>query len=182
MLTACDKNERSEIMSVSSVNPTVSTIKCSPDGAIPNSTLPVIVYKNAYKGQSSDAIVAQMKPNGWNHFWINGVYGYHHYHSNTHEILVCLQGSATVLFGGDNGTKATLEAGDAVLIPAGVAHKKLSSTWGFSIMGGYPQGFSPNMRYCKESELTSSLAEIAKVPKPAKDPVLGEQGGTNKLW
>ena len=64
----------------------------------------------------------------------------HHYHSNAHEVLGIAAGEAEVRFGGQSGVTTTVAVGDAVLIPAGVGYKRLSSQPDLLVVGTYPPG------------------------------------------
>uniref|UniRef100_A0A7S4P5X3 Cupin type-2 domain-containing protein n=1 Tax=Paramoeba aestuarina TaxID=180227 RepID=A0A7S4P5X3_9EUKA len=77
--------------------------------------------------------------NGWIFPWEGIVYTYHHYHSNAWEGLCCVQGTATVQLGGEKGVIVDVECGDVLLIPPGVAHKGITQTPGFSVLGTYPE-------------------------------------------
>jgi uncharacterized protein YjlB len=120
--------------------------------------------------------------NGWGGSWRNGVFAFHHYHSTAHEVLGVYSGSASVQLGGDEGIECEVRAGDVVVIPAGVAHKKLRSTGDFRVVGAYPAGQSPDMCYGKTEERPAADANISSVSKPVKDPVFGESGPLLKLW
>ena len=72
--------------------------------------------------------------NGWSVPWVNGVYDFHHFHAEAHEVLGCAAGWVLVQMGGSNGPEVRLEAGDAVLIPAGVAHKNIDSSADYYIV------------------------------------------------
>src|SRR5579871_4522989 len=100
------------------------------DGDVPNNPLPLIVYKRAVDVTRGDPAVAfedLFEANGWGGGWRNGIYPFHHYHSTAHEVLGIARGEAVVRFGGEYGETLHVKAGDAVLIPAGVGHKRLSS-------------------------------------------------------
>jgi len=60
------------------------------DGTFPNSRLPLLVYPGAVDAAGPDPAVAyerRFTANGWPAAWRNGIYGFHHYHSNAHEVL-----------------------------------------------------------------------------------------------
>lgn len=74
------------------------------DGIIPNSPdLPVLIYRNALDHpQDTEELFNR---NQWLNSWTNGIYDYHHYHSNAHEVLGVMEGEATVQLGGELGKK-----------------------------------------------------------------------------
>ncbi|NMO94378.1 cupin domain-containing protein [Paenibacillus lemnae] len=152
------------------------------DGEVPNHPdLPVIVYKGVFK-DGPGGIESAFNRHGWTGSWSGGVYDYHHYHSNTHEVLGVRSGSATVLVGGDAGERLELAQGDVLVLPAGTAHKKLESSPDFEIVGAYPGGGTPNMRERNPTDRAQSIAEIRSVPVPDKDPVFGDEGPLRHKW
>ena len=156
------------------------------DGTFPNSKYPVIVYKDKIdfsKKNGPTAVEVLFQKNGWGNSWRNGIYSYHHYHSTAHEVLGVYSGSADVMLGGETkGESFHIEKGDVVLIPAGVAHKKLSSSDDFRVVGAYPEGQSWDMNYGKEGERPAADKNISKVPYPQNDPVDGESGPLQDYW
>jgi uncharacterized protein YjlB len=113
------------------------------DGNIPNNPeLPLLVYPNVLgKSETEPARCKELLAgNGWGGAWVNGVFSYHHYHSNSHEVLCVVRGSASIEFGGPQGETVEVEAGDAVVIPAGVGHRNVGSSGAFRVIGAYPGG------------------------------------------
>lgn len=155
------------------------------DGVVPNNrALPLIVYRGALD-TGPDAAAACEKlfaGNGWSGGWRGGVYPYHHYHSTAHEALGIVKGSARVRLGGENGTLVDLFAGDAVVIPAGVAHKGEAASDDLTIVGAYPGGRGPDMWLPPKGDRERALANIAAVPAPATDPVCGSSGPVTERW
>ena len=151
------------------------------DGTFPNSRLPLLVYPQALSGDSS-APESIIEGNSWGGAWRNGVYSYHHYHSTAHEVLAVVGGSASILFGGENGIRVEAQAGDCIVIPAGVAHKLIARTPGFLVVGGYPAGQSYDVCLGKPGERPQADRRIEKVPLPAADPIQGKGGALEKLW
>src|SRR3954447_3322654 len=102
------------------------------DGRIPNNPrLPLLVYRGALEPNASDpagTFEAVFARNGWRGAWRDGIYGFHHYHSPSHEVLGIARGSVQVRLGGEGGLATRLEAGDVVVIPAGAGHQKEGST------------------------------------------------------
>jgi len=156
------------------------------DGAFPNNTLlPLLLYKQAFPStdeEDSDTIKEILETNGWSNTWIDSIISEHHFHSNTHEVLVCLQGSARVQFGGPNGITLIFEKGDVVVIPAGVAHKKADDSSDFRCMGAYPDGQDYDMNYGKSEDRARVDENIKKVERPSNDPLYGSDGPLTKNW
>ena len=74
------------------------------DGVIPNSSLPLILYKKALADADLAAgFEALFTSNGWAGTWRNGIFSYHHYHATAHEVLGIARGSAMVRLGGEAG-------------------------------------------------------------------------------
>lgn len=153
------------------------------DGRIPNSPLPLLVHRHAFTGDGlADAMDAKFAENNWTNSWRNGVYPYHHYHSITHEVVGVYSGHAQLHMGGEQGEIITVTAGDVLIIPAGVGHKKLSASDDFGVIGAYPDGMDFDLMTGEEGERPRADERIARVPLPETDPVLGTEGGVPALW
>ncbi len=158
------------------------TFSFADDGAIPNSRLPLLVYRDAVPADPA-AIERIFAANRWPPAWRNGVYGFHHFHSVAHEVLGVARGEVSVLFGGPGGQVLTVKAGDVVVIPAGVGHCNKGQTDDLLIVGAYPDtGPSPDTRRGKPVEHAEVVAAVEKVPMPAADPVAGAAGPLEKIW
>ncbi|WP_428490833.1 cupin domain-containing protein [Rhodopila sp.] len=152
------------------------------DGTIPNSPLPLLVYRDAVPADPA-AIERLFAANRWPPAWRDGVHPFHHFHSTAHEVLGVARGDATVLFGGPNGTALTLRAGDVVVVPAGVAHCNQRQSDDLLIVGAYPDnGPGPDLRRGKPGEHAAASVAIAAVPRPAADPVAGADGPLAGFW
>ena len=155
------------------------------DGSIPNSRFPLLLYKNALPEKGNAGAIwleNRFAKNNWTNSWRNGIFTYHHYHSITHEVLGVYQGNALVHLGGEKGSKLWIEAGDVVVIPAGVGHKKLESSTDFKVVGAYPNGSAYDILRGKPEERPKADDNIAKVPIPEFDPILGPNEGLLKIW
>jgi uncharacterized protein YjlB len=159
----------------------VRLIVLEDDGIFPNNSRPVLLYAGAVD-RDPKAVEALFTGNDWPAAWRNGVYPYHHYHSTAHEALGVYSGSATVQFGGPDGTAVTIGAGDVAVIPAGVAHKCLECSPDFRVVGAYPRGQRWDMCYGEPGERPEADRRIAAVPEPAGDPVRGGDGALVPLW
>ncbi|MBV9463879.1 MAG: hypothetical protein JO317_06585 [Verrucomicrobiae bacterium] len=157
------------------------------DGTFPNNErLPLLIYVEAFALPTDDPatfIERTFEANGWGGMWRNGIYTYHHYHSNAHEALGCYAGTARVQLGGADGVVIDFNAGDAILIPAGVAHKCLETSGSFRIIGAYPRGqHKYDVRRGIPEERPHTDKSILRVPLPQNDPVYGAAGPMHKEW
>jgi uncharacterized protein YjlB len=156
------------------------------DGMFPNNgLLPVLLYRQAFEiedASQKDTIKELLETNRWTSTWVDGIYEEHHFHSTAHEVLVALEGSARVQFGGPNGITLNFEKGDVVIIPAGVAHCKIDGTDGFTCLGAYPEGQTPDMNYGRPGERPGVDENIKAVPLPGNDPLYGADGPLIKNW
>ncbi|NGZ76275.1 hypothetical protein [Saccharibacillus alkalitolerans] len=152
------------------------------DGIIPNNPkLPVILYPGALSDKPEWA-ESVFNGNGWRNSWENGVFDYHHYHSNTHEVLGVTHGTILLQLGGESGRAFDLKADDVVVLPAGTGHKRITASGGFRIVGAYPDGMDYNTRVENDGKREQALGEIAEVPLPRTDPLHGEDGPLKALW
>jgi uncharacterized protein YjlB len=166
-----------------SVQTTVRVVAGS-DGFPNNDLLPLVALRGALPqglGQP-EAFEQRFADHGWGGSWRDGVFGVHHYHSTAHEVLGVYGGTATVQFGGPRGVVLAVAAGDVVVIPAGVAHKRLASSPDFAVVGAYPEGQHPDLCYGRAGELPAACARIAALPVPAADPVFGAAGPLLRHW
>lgn len=148
-----------------------------------NPALPLLIYKKALILSEDGAgdIEKLFEKNDWSNSWRDDIFPYHHYHSNAHEVLGVFSGHCIVQFGGDHGITVELRAGDVVIIPAGVAHKKIAGE-NFNCVGAYPQGKDYNIRFGASGEKEESKREIERVPLPEYDPVFGKVDATKSYW
>jgi uncharacterized protein YjlB len=155
------------------------------DGTIPNSKFPVLIYHNAFEDRN-EAGAAWLEDtfgdNNWKNGWRDGVFPYHHYHSTTHEAMGVYSGKASLQLGGGDGQKVEVQAGDVVVLPAGVGHKKLDSSSDFAVAAAYPNGRNYDINTGKDGERPQVDRNIEAVPMPDADPLLGENAGLRKTW
>lgn len=155
-------------------------------GGFPNNALlPLLLYKEAFAPIDKyglNAIRDILETNGWANSWVGGILDDHHYHSTTHEVLVALKGGSHVQFGGPNGITLLFEQGDVVIIPAGVAHRKVDEGLSFSCLGAYPDGKDYDMKFGKSEEKELAEEQVREVPVPGSDPLYGSDGPLIKNW
>jgi uncharacterized protein YjlB len=153
------------------------------DGRIPNSPLPFLHYRHVVPADPA-AIEALLARNGWPPAWRNGIHPFHHFHSTAHEALGIARGSARVLFGGPGGQELALEAGDLVVVPAGVGHCAIAASPDLLVVGAYPAGMGAqvNMHRGDPKEIDTVRRAVAQVPAAVPDPLEGETGPLTQLW
>jgi uncharacterized protein YjlB len=155
------------------------TLQLKPGTTMPNSRLPVIVYRGALPSGAAD-FDRLFRTNGWTGIWHNGVFDYDHYHSNAHEVLGVAHGGAKLQLGGPEGKILDVSAGDCLVLPAGTGHRRLNASADFEMIGGYPKG---QEKYDIHRERSAKAeAKIAQVALPLSDPVRGESGPLLALW
>jgi uncharacterized protein YjlB len=148
-----------------------------------NPRLPALVYPQAIAIQGNDPAALFEKTfsaNGWPPQWRDGVYSYHHYHTEGHEVLGIARGHARLMLGGPDGHVLEVSSGDVLLLPAGTGHCNLSASDDFLVVGAYPPGQRPDI--CREAPSAEQLANIAKLPFPEQDPVQGIDGAVSQYW
>ena len=153
------------------------------DGIFPNSIFPVIIYRNVIH-QDEQQIAEQMEEkffhNSWTNSWRGGILSYHHYHSTAHEVLGVIGGSVILHLGGDQGRVVSLEKGDVVVIPAGVAHKNVHAEH-LEVVGAYYKGKAWDLLRGEAGERPQADKNIAQLTSPEMDPVYGALG-LPELW
>ncbi|WP_188823459.1 cupin domain-containing protein [Brucella endophytica] len=139
-----------------------------------NSRLPVLYYRGGVKpqGDAASHIEALFLRNGWTGTWRNGVFSYHHYHTEGHEVLGVASGWARLLIGGRGGKEMKVQAGDIIILPAGTGHCSVEAGDDFLVVGAYPPG----------QRAEQDLAKIARLPLPSSDPLQGENGPLVTIW
>jgi uncharacterized protein YjlB len=164
----------------------IKSFQLAGDGPFPNNPQwQLLIYPAALSFSGEDPageLEALFEKNGWGRAWRNGIYAFHHFHSNAHEVLGIFRGRVRVQFGGPQGVKLELTAGDVAVLPAGTAHRNLKSSADLGVVGAYPPGDEYDLLRGKEEELPRAVANIRQVRKPAKDPVFGTAGGLCEHW
>ena len=163
-------------------NNDVDTLFFEESGSIPNNPdLPVLFYRGALVDNPAKTENI-FNSNNWKNSWEGGVFDYHHFHSNTHEVLGVVTGTATIIIGGESGKKIEVRPGDVLVLPAGTGHKRLNSSEDFKVAGAYPDGMDHNLKTDENNGRTQLLIEIKEVKIPSRDPVYGEDGPLLSLW
>jgi uncharacterized protein YjlB len=155
------------------------------DGRIPNNdNLPLVIYRGVLPSDETDpaaACEALFARHGWGAAWRDGIYDYHHFHATTHEVLGIVRGTVSIKVGGETGATVTLGAGDVVIVPAGVGHKRERASPDLLVVGAYPGG--AEFDTCTDrTDHGTACASIRQVPLPAEDPVFGAAGPLFTHW
>ncbi len=149
-------------------------------------TFQLIVHRGAVKTQGDRAAGECLRlfaHNGWGGGWTNGIYRFHHFHATTHEALGIVRGRVRVRFGGKSGPVVAVEAGDAVVIPAGVSHCNEGASDDLVVVGAYPGEHGPDMQRLGSDEMTEAVRKrVRAVPVPEADPVFGKDGPLAEIW
>ena len=151
------------------------------DGTIPNSRLPLLVYRAVLPADPA-AMERAFAANDWSGGWRNGIFPFHHFHSTAHEVLGIAAGRARVMFGGADGREVEVSAGDVVVIPAGVGHCRVSNDDGLLVVGAYPGGADYDTCRGDPAQAAAVRRRSAKVETPSHDPVQGRAGALVRLW
>jgi uncharacterized protein YjlB len=157
-----------------------------PNGWMPNSPLPVLLYRSAFPTSPysantlADAMENLFTANGWPPQWRNGVYDFHHYHSTAHEVLGFAAGHADLVLGGEGGEPVTVHAGDVLVLPIGTGHCRVKASPDFLVIGAYPA--NEHWDICRTAPTPEVLERMRHVRFPASDPLTGASGALPKLW
>lgn len=146
-----------------------------PTDLIPNSPQPLLHYPGLLDHLQiidpiSEKVHNLFRSNGWQTQWIfrYGPTQRSHYHSQAHEVMAVLSGTATIRFGvadtslaleaeahEEGGVEVPAKAGDVFVLPAGTAHKTFDTTPGeFALL-------TPGDGHCVDADgLKAALAKV----------------------
>lgn len=165
----------------------VRTLIFEDDGETPNHPKwPALVYHGIFDPEIvhdvAAAFEAQYAQFDWGGMWRFGVFDFHHFHSNAHEVLGVARGRADLVLGGRYGRTVSVTAGDALILPAGTGHRNADSSSDFLVCGAYPAGADKDLIRSGEGDIDHWRERIAAVPRPDSDPIFGEDTGLVKHW
>ncbi|KAH6669902.1 hypothetical protein B0J14DRAFT_106948 [Halenospora varia] len=177
------------------VEPELHYVKPTPH--VPNSILPIIVYRSVLDDTLPENILKTIEPQKW----IKGgqwkAYPVPHFHSICHECYGVIQGENTYSLGkgprdtDDCGIKLKVQKGDVFVFPAGVSHASIDSKGEYEYVGLYPErnersedGEAFDMHYCDATpdETKKLAARCAQTPVPDLDPLYGRDGPLPRIW
>lgn len=148
-----------------------------PKGMLPNSRFPLLVHRGGIPGGGEEAVRDRFRANGWYNNWRwPGIYEYPHFHSTTHECLGVAVGWMEVELFGRGGPRMRVNAGDVIVMPAGVSHMMTGKSDDNLMIGGYPDGREwDNMQedHLSLETFREAAKRIMMLPIPSLDPVTG---------
>jgi uncharacterized protein YjlB len=165
-------------------DPQIIARRLEQTGGIPNHPdLPLLLVRQAVSALDADQIERTIQDNNWTGTWRNGIYDYHHFHPDAHEVLALAAGWAKVQFGGPGGPMVDLDAGDVAVLPAGTGHKRIDASRDLLVIGGYPAGQSRFQTLEEDlSSITEARRQIRATEIPGSDPIYGADGPLVRRW
>ncbi|WYZ42404.1 hypothetical protein EsH8_VI_000103 [Colletotrichum jinshuiense] len=158
----------------------------SPNRDAPNSTLPVLHYRDVLpEPRGEESTTEFLTRNRWEKRGAWGHIEIRHFHPNSHECYGIFRGHSKLLIGkiqDGTGVEVDVKAGDVIVLPAGTAHSCLESSPDYRYIGVYPEG-CPRWRNemgKKPAEMFGSVIKAVDMPK--EDPVYGKNGPLVRLW
>ena len=145
---------------------------------VPNSTLPVLLYRSVlppHTPRKANAFREHFRSAGWTGIWTDTIYDYTHFHSNAHEVLGIAEGKVTLRLGGEEGSLLRLKAGDMLVLPAGVGHRRIGGDDGLKVIGAYPPSQS-------HYDMKRRGRAVPRVALPSADPFYGTEGPVTRAW
>lgn len=152
---------------------------------IPNTSIhnkPLLIYHSAFSASAAQLSARLQEVGVVVPQWQYTMYRQTHFHSTTHEVLGVISGRARLCFGGEENpgrVESTVEQGDLMIVPAGVAHRLLEdlSDGRFKMLGSYPPGKSWDMCYGADNENEEELRKNIEMQGWFdRDPLYGENG------
>jgi uncharacterized protein YjlB len=156
----------------------LETWHAPPGDRIPNHpSFDVLIYRGVGPaGCGAAACRALFAEHGWRGAWVNGVFGFHHFHSTSHEVLGVVSGHATLELGGPQGRAFEVATGDVLVLPAGTGHRRAAADEEFTVVGAYPAGQEDYdlLRGDDPAQVARARERIAALAAPPDDPAGGD--------
>ena len=157
-------------------NQNIQSLIIQPNGNVPNNpTLPFLLYRDAWTDELEPSrMLSHFANNGWGGGWVNGVFPFHHYHAQSHEVLANSGPAITVLLGGPDGEIVEFRSRDILVIPAGGGHCLVGGGQASGIVGAYPTGQEDwDLKRNTPADYQLAMQQIPHVLLPATDPFTG---------
>lgn len=154
------------------------------NGRVPNSRLPLLIYRNLIRWDAP-TMEAIMRKNQWAPSWHahHGMWPRHHFHCESHEIICVRNGVHTAKFGGHDGISGEVRKGDVIVIPAGVGHCGLQISEDLDLTGGFPAGYGiVDFRMGFPEEYIELCERAREIPVFGYDPFFGPRGPLVQIW
>ncbi len=148
-----------------------------------NERLPVLLYRgvvNAEGKKAAERFERMFADHGWPPQWRDTIFDYDHYHSTAHEALGVATGYGTLLLGGPGGREVEVRAGDALILPVGVGHRRVEGSDDFMVVGAYPRDHDWDI--CREAPNDETRRRMRTLAIPDEDPVAGRSGPLRERW
>lgn len=172
-------------MLVPKINVNAVLYRFSPADLVPNNEdLPLVLMRNSLSldpARPVRSIRESFAENGWTPFAEDPVPKLQHYRSNCHVAIGIARGSGRVLFGGPSGVIIDLRAGDAVVVPAGVAICRVAGA-DLLAVGAASCEVEPDLCRLDPADYHEAVERIATLPLPTQDPVHGTSGPLLAVW
>ncbi len=156
----------------------IEELNSKPNGRVPNSRFPLLIHRDGVPGGGIEAVRERFRKHGWLNNWqYPGIYLYHHFHSTSHECLGVAAGWMELELFGKGVRTVRVEAGDVVVMPAGVSHAMVGNSDDVMVVGGYPEGRDwDNIQeaFLSAEDFRAAAKLIMSLPIPATDPVTGD--------
>ena len=154
------------------------------DGTFPNSRLPLLLYREALRagrgrpGSDGGAVRGE---------WLAAALAGERLHLSPLSLDGARGARHRERRGDADAGRAErrefdVAAGDVIVIPAGVVHRRLSSSADFLVVGGYPPGQDWDLLRGEPDDRPKADHNIANVPMPKSDPVGGSDGPLLTEW
>ena len=154
----------------------------APDPKMPNSQLPVLVYRGTATGDELAGLFREVfSANGWGGLWTGAIFGYDHFHSNAHEVVGVVSGEAILGLGGASGKRVEVGEGDVVILPAGTGHRRVRGSSDFMVIGVFFIVQEVNEIYTDLQSCADYRARIEAIAIPT-DPAYGANGALAAAW
>lgn len=131
----------------------------------------------------ADWLEGKFAENNWTNPFRWRVYDYHHYHTNTHEVLGVYAGDALLQLGGPHGERIEVKPGNVIILPAGTGHISLRHSDDFAVVGAYPDGIEPDLIKITDERPKGVREKVDHIALPKNDPLYGKsEKGVLSLW